>query len=136
MREGPDDPTPSLHGAEGQLVSIGITVEPRLLEQLLDVLARLSFPINPQIYHDAAAVYVGPDGSRCTEPVTLVEFPAWAGRVPDIQETLARSGFDRACLGLRDMLDQIQAPTGEEAAPPGARYKAIVRCRRPLRAIA
>ncbi len=44
----------SLFGREGELVSVRITVEPRLLEDLLDALAVLDFPVNPQLYHHTA----------------------------------------------------------------------------------
>lgn len=115
MSAGPENQNPSLRGTEGELVSIRIAAEPRLLEKLLDVLARLSFPINPQLTHDA-------------EPATLVEFPAWAGRLPEIEEALARSGFDTACLSVTDMLAYMHAPAGP-------RHESLSR-RRPLRAIA
>ena len=45
--------TPSLSTAEGALVSVSIHAEPHCLESLLEALAQVSFPINPQIYHDA-----------------------------------------------------------------------------------
>ena len=48
---------PSLSTAEGALVSVSIHVEPHCLESLLEALALVSFPINPQIYHDAALIY-------------------------------------------------------------------------------
>jgi len=104
MSARPDNQNPSLRGTEGELVSVRIAVEPRLLERLLDVLAELSFPINPQLYHGA--------------PATVVEFPAWAGRVREIELALTRSGFDRGCLGVKDMME------------------AIIRWQHPLRAIA
>ena len=94
MSAWPENQHPSLRGTEGELVSVRITVEPRLLERLLDVLAELSFPINPQLYHSA--------------PATMIEFPAWAGRVPEIEGALTRSGFDSGCLGVRDMLADIR----------------------------
>ena len=136
MSAWPENRNPSLRGTEGELVSIRITVEPRLLERLLDVLAELSFSINPQLYHDAAVVYVGPDGGRHVEPATIIEFPAWAGRVREIEVALARSGFDSACLSVKDMLADIHSPAAEETAPAGARYKAIIRWQHPLKAIA
>ena len=49
--------TPSLSSSEGALVSVSISVDPHCLESLLEALAQVSFPINPQIYHDAAIVY-------------------------------------------------------------------------------
>ncbi|HEY1203689.1 MAG: hypothetical protein ABSH46_21735 [Bryobacteraceae bacterium] len=136
MSAWPDNQNPSLRGTEGELVSVRITVEPRTLERLLDLLAELSFPINPQLYHDAAVVYVGPDGGRHLEPATIIEFPAWAGRVREIEAALTGAGFDGASLSVKDMLADIHSPAAEETAPAGARYKAIVRWQHPLRAIA
>jgi hypothetical protein len=101
MSAWPDNKNPSLRGAEGELVSIRIAVEPRLLERLLDVLAGLGFPINPQLTHHAA--------------VTMVEFPAWASRVCEIEGALVRSGFDGACLSVTGMLAAIHRPVGFEA---------------------
>jgi hypothetical protein len=136
MSAWPEDHASPLQGLEGELVSVRITIEPRLLEKLLEVLAGLEFPINPQLYHDAATVDVGPDGARRVEPAAVVEFPAWAGRIQEIRAALAAAGFERSCLSLTGMLDDIHAPEGEEPAPPGAHYKSIVRSRRLLRAIA
>jgi hypothetical protein len=94
MSAWPENQHPSLRGTEGELVSVRITVEPRFLERLLDVLAELSFPINPQLYHGA--------------PATVIEFPAWAGRVREIEQALTRSGFEGVCLGVKDMLADIR----------------------------
>src|SRR5579871_6126747 len=65
-----------LSGSNGVLVSVSIHVDPRHLESLLEALAQVSFPINPQIYHDASMVYRYADGREVTEATTLVEFPA------------------------------------------------------------
>ena len=46
----------SLATTEGALVSVSIHIDPRYLEVLLEALARIDFPINPQIYHDAEIV--------------------------------------------------------------------------------
>lgn len=73
-----------LCGAEGALVSISVTVEPSRLEALLDALARLEFPVNPQIYHDAGTA---------ARPAALVEFPAYQNRLPEIRSLLETYGF-------------------------------------------
>jgi hypothetical protein len=127
---------PSLEGADGELVSLSITVEPRLLEKLLDVLARLEFPINPQLYHDAATITPCADGKRVLQPVAIVEFPAWAGRLAPVREALAAAGFGAGCLSARGMLEEIRSNAVEEPAPPGAPYKAIVRSKHGLPATA
>ena len=71
-----------LAGAEGVLVSVSVSVEPRRLEKLLDALAQLDFPINPAIYHDV--------------PATRVEFPAYEDRLPEIRLMLESHGFPSA----------------------------------------
>ena len=100
MSVGPEPAVPALRGVEGELVSVGISIEPRHLERLLETLARLDFPINPQIYHNA-----GPQ----QRPVTLVEFPAWASRLPEIREALRRGGFAGTEASVRSMLEDIRA---------------------------
>ena len=81
---------PALIGSEGELVLLHISVEPRLLEDLLEVLARLDFPVNPELYHQPNAV--------------TIEFPAWSGRVDDVRSVLRLCGFDPACLGVEHAL--------------------------------
>ena len=68
----------ALVGAEGELVSVTVSVDPRDLEEVLEILADLNFPINPQICHG---------------PVTTVEFPAYAVHLADIGAKLAGAGF-------------------------------------------
>lgn len=68
-----------LFGREGELISLGISTDPRLLEDLLEALASLDFPVNPQLYH------------RPTE--VLVEFPAYSNQVQHVREQLLRQGF-------------------------------------------
>ena len=70
----------ALFGLEGELVSLRIAVEPKLLEDLLEALARLDFPVNPQLYHRPAQV--------------IVEFPAYLARVDQVRATLCRWGFN------------------------------------------
>lgn len=91
---------PLLRGAEGELLSLRITVEPHLLEPLLEVLARLDFPINPQIRHDVPAGA----GRRAA----AVDFPAWAGRLPEVRAALVRAGFHDSALTVRGMLEEIR----------------------------
>jgi hypothetical protein len=95
---------PSLLGLEGELVIASITVEPHQLEELLDALAHVPFPINPQIYHQSG----------------VVEFPAYAQRVPDVRAALEAFGFDGSILRVRSMLDALQTPRAEAAAGAGA----------------
>ncbi|HXI39414.1 MAG TPA: hypothetical protein VNH18_34645 [Bryobacteraceae bacterium] len=114
--------SPALHGSEGELVSVSVTVEPRDLEDLLEALAALDFPINPQIYHDAAVVYVDGGGGRRQEPATIVEFPAYAGGLANIRAVLEASGFGSQAVSVSPMLAEIHATDRTEPAPPGAGY--------------
>jgi hypothetical protein len=95
---------PSLLGLEGELVVVSITVEPHQLEELLDALAHVPFPVNPQIYHQRG----------------VVEFPAYAQRVPDVRATLAAFGFDSSVLLVRSMLDALHASGRDARAGAGA----------------
>ena len=123
----PQSHSPALHGSEGELVSVSVTVEPRDLEDLLEALAALDFPINPQIYHDAAVVYVDRGGGQREEPATIVEFPAYAGGLPKIRAVLEASGFGSEAVSVSPMLDEIHADGRTELAPPGAAYAYRVR---------
>ena len=114
--------TASLSTAEGTLVSISIHVEPPCLESLLEALAQVSFPINPQIYHDAAMVYRYADGREEAESITLVEFPAYAGRFDEVRRALEAYSFDAECVRVTGMLDEIHAGPQPEPAPPGSGY--------------
>jgi hypothetical protein len=67
---------PALFGREGELISLCIATEPKLLEELLEALASLDFPVNPQLYHRPAEV--------------LVEFPAYSNQVGRVREALSR----------------------------------------------
>ena len=118
----PQSHSPALHGSEGELVSVSVTVEPRDLEDLLEALAALDFPINPQIYHDAAVVYVDRGGGQREEPATIVEFPAYAGGLPKIRAVLEASGFGTQAISVSPMLDEIHTGHRAEPAPPGAAY--------------
>jgi hypothetical protein len=106
--------------SEGTLVSISISVDARRLEWLLEALARISFPINPQIYHDAAVVYRHPDGHEETEPATLVEFPAYECRLDEVSRALEAYGFDAHSVQVTPMLDDISAAAAPERVRRGA----------------
>ena len=86
----------SLPDGEGSLVSVRIQVAPRHLESLLEALARIDFPINPQIYHDAA-------------PGTIVEFPAYDNHLDEVYKALQAYGFEADCVRVTPMLEAIQS---------------------------
>jgi len=114
--------SPALSGSEGELVSISVIVEPRGLEDLLESLALLDFPINPQIYHDASVVYVSRDGSQNAEPATIVEFPAYAERLTKIRALLESAGLKASAVSVNPMLAEIHSGEHIEPAPAGATH--------------
>jgi len=114
--------TTSLSGREGDLISVSISVDPRYLESLLETLAQVSFPVNPQIYHDAAIVYVYPDGREETVITTLVEFPAYGSQLEEVRAALESHGFDPSSLQVTSMLEEIQSEAQFAAPPPDANY--------------
>lgn len=75
---------PSLFGAEGELVLLRISVEPRLLEDLLEVLAGLDFPVNPELHHRLSCV--------------TVDFPAYSGKVNEVRKLLKLYNFGAECM--------------------------------------
>jgi len=99
----------ALSGHEGTLVCVSIDVDPRDLESLLEALAQVGFPVNPEIYHDAALVYVGADGGEERRSTTLVEFPAYERRLAEVRAALEKHGFDPARVQVIGMLDAIQS---------------------------
>jgi len=127
--------TPSLSTAEGALVSVSIHAEPHCLESLLEALAPVSFPINPQIYHDAALVYRYADGREQTVPITLVEFPAYENRLDEVSRAVQAYGFPPDCIHTVGMLDDIQSDLQKEPAPEGAPYVSRYRVKRRAAAV-
>jgi hypothetical protein len=107
-----------LAGSEGSpLMLVSVEVEPRGLEALLETLARLDFPVNPEIYHDAAVVSVREDGARATRPATLVEFPAYQPQVERVRGALRMDGFDPESVVALPMLSALHAGEVAEVAP-------------------
>jgi hypothetical protein len=88
----------ALFGREGELISLSVATDPKLLEDLLEALASLDFPVNPQLYH------------RPTE--VLVEFPAYLSQVERVREALLRQGFDG---GIRVSRPLVRATGGLNA---------------------
>lgn len=86
---------PALFGLEGELISLRISVEPRLLEDLLEALAVLDFPVNPQLYHQTAQV--------------TVEFPAYSAQVDQVRNALRAHGFEPGSLELGPVLARGQS---------------------------
>jgi hypothetical protein len=90
-------PVPSalvLAGSEGELVSVRISVEPRLLEETLETLAEVPFPVNPEIRHGWP---------------TVVEFPAYRSRLAELRSVLQRSRIPTQAVEISRMLDTLLA---------------------------
>lgn len=117
--------SPALSGSEGDLVSVHICVKPHLLERLLDTLASVSFPINPQIYHQAGVGHVFADGREEIEPTTIVEFPAFSARLPEVRAVLKVNGLPAESMHVWGMLDDIHSDRSSEAAPEGSPYRRV-----------
>jgi len=115
-------PPQTLSSGEGELVSVQICVKPHLLESLLDVLAGVGFPVNPQIYHQAGVGYVYADGHEEVEPVTIVEFPAYSKHLAEVRQVVKSGGLDPASVHVRSMLADIHSVQRGEAVPDGAAY--------------
>jgi hypothetical protein len=80
----------TLSGSEGELVNVRVAVDPRSLEDLLETLAELSFPVNPQILHGSSH--------------TAVEFPAWAGRLSEVRRVIESHGFSSNAIEVHAAL--------------------------------
>ena len=94
-----DTPSASaLGGSEGELISVSISVDPRDLEALLESLAQIDFPINPQICHSEST------GSQAR---TIVVFPAYASRLSQVHSAVA--GLRGAEMCVKGMLEEIQS---------------------------
>jgi hypothetical protein len=87
----------NLSTSEGELLAVSVRVDPRRLEALLEALALVPFPINPQIHHGAE---------------TVVEFPAYRNRVGEVERVLETCGFAAQSLHSTTMLDEIHAGAG------------------------
>jgi hypothetical protein len=114
--------SPVLSSSNGALVSVSINVDPRHLESLLEALACVAFPINPQIYHGALMVYRYFDGHEVTETAVLVEFPAYGDQMAEVERALDAYGFDRSTIQVTGMLDEIHSAARPESAPKGVAY--------------
>ena len=82
----------ALSGREGELVCVRISVEPKLLEELLDALAYVPFPINPEIFHGWP---------------TVIEFPAYRSRLGEVKAVLSQRGIPTDSVRVNRMLDSI-----------------------------
>jgi hypothetical protein len=87
---GSFDSVNALFGADGELVLLRAAVDPRFLEELLDVLSQLDFPVNPELIHRPGQV--------------LVEFPAYQRQADEACQTLRDSGLEGLVLEVCGVL--------------------------------
>jgi hypothetical protein len=85
---------PTLRTDEGELVSVRVSIDARSLEDLLDALAHLAFPVNPEIHH--------------ASPTTQVEFPAYVNHLGEVREAVARAGLRDCRIEATNMLALLQ----------------------------
>lgn len=85
---------PTLHTTEGELVCVRLFAESRSLEDVLDVLASVPFPVNPEIRHGS--------------PFTTVEFPAYVNRLRDVRDALDGAGLFECRMEAANMLTLLQ----------------------------
>ena len=83
---------PLLSGREGELIQVRVSTDPRSLEEVLECLASVRFPINPQIYHGRP---------------TIVEFPAYEQHLYEVRDALKTFGFDPSSVRVSGMLQAI-----------------------------
>lgn len=67
-----------LRGCHGDLILVRLTIPAHDLEDCLESLAAFDFPVNPELFH------------RGTE--TSIEFPAYSGKLAQIEAALADRG--------------------------------------------
>jgi hypothetical protein len=75
------------------LLLISVTVSPRDVENVLDSLAGLPFPINADLKYE--------------EWKTTVEFPAYRSSLEEVKAMLAAKGFDDAQVHFRPAFSAV-----------------------------
>jgi hypothetical protein len=96
-----------------ELSSVTISIAPRDIERLLDALAQLPHPINPDL--------------RYEEWLTHVDFPAWNSWVDDLRQLLEKEGFHGARLRCRPAIDAHSLPSLEACGTETCRTKQLSR---------
>ena len=88
-----------LHSASaGELLAAEIRISPRLLEDLLEVLASAPFPINPELEHAAAT----PNAAT-----SKIHFPLYDSQLNTLRDILVSSGFAASLLEVHSMAAQV-----------------------------
>jgi len=87
--------TGNLTGTDGELLSVRIEVPWRQLEELLETLAAVSFPINPRLGHGSTT--------------TAVEFPAYSGQLDEVREALKTLGSNGLRMEIHRLWPELAA---------------------------
>ncbi|MEO8027555.1 MAG: hypothetical protein ABI823_13830 [Bryobacteraceae bacterium] len=90
----PQSVRPVLAGPEGELLLVRIEVPAARLETVLDCLATVPFPLNPELHHG--------------HPRSAVEFPAYGPWLPQLRATLDAVGLGETTLSISPMLDVLR----------------------------
>ena len=88
----------ALRTSEGELLHLSVSVPLRQLQDLLDTLNHLPFPVNPEIVH------TGAENSQASPLAIDVRFPAYERRMPGVITSLEQAGFARDILKVRAAL--------------------------------
>ena len=113
-----------LHSASaGELLAAEIRISPRLLEDLLEVLASAPFPINPELEHASATLHSVTLHSATLHAATLhaatlhaatpnaatskIHFPLYDSQLNTLRDILVSSGFAASLLEVHSMAAEV-----------------------------
>ena len=103
-----------LHSASaGELLAAEIRISPRLLEDLLEVLASAPFPINPELEHAAATLHAATLHAATLHAATLhaatsiIHFPLYDSQLNTLRDILVSSGFAANLLEVHSMAAEV-----------------------------
>jgi hypothetical protein len=80
---------------EGELVLVRVCVESRQLEDVLEALAGLPFPVNPDLQHDGLS--------------STIEFPAYDSRLDEVMEALQPFDLPISTISMLETIRGIAA---------------------------
>lgn len=98
-----------LHSASaGELLAAEIRISPRLLEDLLEVLASAPFPINPELEHASATLHaVTLNAATLNAATSKIHFPLYDSQLNTLRDILVSSGFAASLLEVHSMAAQV-----------------------------
>jgi hypothetical protein len=89
------------------LTCVRLEFDPRSLERVLDILANLTFPVNPAIHHPPGVF----PGSAAPRPhCTVVEFPAYAADLPEVRRAIGDADLPEVKVAVAAMSEVLRAP--------------------------